>query len=96
MHQCVLRSKNYPSTQLIGREEDMKQSFFKFHPIYKERPWGNGAIARVPNHTQAPEGKKIGESWEISDRPDNESVIASGPLLTTSTVIATFSPVSKI
>jgi len=56
----------------------VKQSLFKFHPVYKERPWGDGAIARVPNHSGAPREKKIGESWELTDRDGDESVIAQG------------------
>ncbi len=78
MHQCSLGGKDYPRAQAIGKEVDMKQSVFKFQPIYKERPWGNGAISDVPNHAQAPHGKKIGESWELSDREGDESVIADG------------------
>lgn len=55
------------------------QSVFKFFPIYKERPWGGQAIAKLGAHRSLPPGQKIGESWEISDRPDDESVIENGP-----------------
>jgi len=54
------------------------QPVFKFHPIYKERPWGGQAIAGLGSHRSAPEGRKIGESWELSDRPGDESIIAEG------------------
>jgi len=54
------------------------QSVFKFHPIYKERPWGGQAIAGVGTHHHLPPGKKIGESWEISDRPGDESIVQEG------------------
>lgn len=51
-----------------------------FAPRYKERPWGAQAIARVGSHLPIPAGRHIGESWELVDRPDDESVVAEGPL----------------
>lgn len=53
------------------------QAVFKFNPIYKERIWGNCAIASLGNR-HLPKGKKIGESWEISDREGDESMIGEG------------------
>ena len=50
-----------------------------FHPIFKERVWGGREIERLYGK-QLPAGKRIGESWEISDRPGDASVIANGPL----------------
>lgn len=50
-----------------------------FHPIFKERVWGGREIHKLYKK-QLPAGKPIGESWEISDRPDDESVVANGPL----------------
>ena len=50
-----------------------------FQPIFKERIWGG----RELEHLYAkplPRGKPIGESWEISDRPGDASIIANGPL----------------
>ncbi|MGA2094412.1 MAG: type I phosphomannose isomerase catalytic subunit [Sedimentisphaerales bacterium] len=38
----------------------------KFQPIYKERIWGT------------PKGKRIGESWELADLPEDKSIIANG------------------
>lgn len=52
---------------------------FIFHPIFKERIWGGRNLERL-YHKQLPPGIPIGESWEISDRPSDESVIANGPL----------------
>jgi mannose-6-phosphate isomerase len=50
-----------------------------FQPIFKERLWGGHNLATL--YAKAlPPGQRIGESWEISDRPGNESVIARGPL----------------
>jgi mannose-6-phosphate isomerase len=48
-----------------------------FHPIFKERIWGGRAIEKLYGQ-KLPAGKPIGESWEISDRPNDESIIANG------------------
>ena len=50
-----------------------------FHPIFKERIWGGRNLERLYGKALPP-GAPIGESWEVSDRPGNESVIANGPL----------------
>src|SRR5258707_14061743 len=50
-----------------------------FHPIFKERVWGGRKLAEL-YHKPLPPGVPIGESWEISDRPGDVSVIANGPL----------------
>ena len=52
---------------------------FTFQPIFKERVWGGRAIERLYGK-KLPAGVPIGESWEISDRPGDASVIANGPL----------------
>jgi mannose-6-phosphate isomerase len=50
-----------------------------FQPIFKERIWGGRNLATFHAKALPPEGR-IGESWEISDRPGDQSVIARGPL----------------
>lgn len=50
-----------------------------FHPIFKERVWGGRELERLYGKPLPPRAP-IGESWEISDRPGNASVIANGPL----------------
>ena len=50
---------------------------YKFQPILVERLWGGIALARYGK--AIPPGKRIGESWEISDRADAQSVVANGP-----------------
>ena len=50
-----------------------------FEPIFKERVWGGRKLAELFGKALPP-GKVIGESWEISDRPEGVSVIANGPL----------------
>jgi mannose-6-phosphate isomerase len=50
-----------------------------FQPIFKERVWGGRALERLFKKHLPPK-VPIGESWEISDRPGDVSVIANGPL----------------
>ena len=49
-----------------------------FHPIFKERVWGGREIERL-YQKKLPVGVPVGESWEISDRDEAQSVIANGP-----------------
>jgi mannose-6-phosphate isomerase len=51
---------------------------FRFQPILAERVWGGQTLARYGK--AIPAGKRIGESWEISDRPEVQSLIINGPL----------------
>lgn len=48
-----------------------------FQPIFKERVWGGRELERLFAKA-LPRDKAIGESWEISDRPGDESVVANG------------------
>ncbi len=48
-----------------------------FRPIFKERVWGGRELEGLFNK-KLPPAKPIGESWEISDRPGDESVVANG------------------
>ncbi|MEI8289001.1 MAG: type I phosphomannose isomerase catalytic subunit [Verrucomicrobiota bacterium] len=50
-----------------------------FLPAFKDRIWGGCELERL-YAKKIPAGKPIGESWEISDRPGDASVIANGPL----------------
>jgi mannose-6-phosphate isomerase len=50
-----------------------------FLPIFKERVWGGRNLERL-YRKKLPPGRPIGESWEISDRPGDVSVIANGML----------------
>jgi mannose-6-phosphate isomerase len=52
---------------------------FLFQPIFQERIWG-GRNLETLYHKQLPPDVKIGESWEISDRDEAQSVIQNGPL----------------
>jgi len=50
-----------------------------FHPLFKERVWGGRQLETLFGK-KIPSGKSIGESWEVSDRPNDESVVANGKL----------------
>lgn len=52
---------------------------FTFTPHFKERVWGGRNIERLYGKPLPP-NQVIGESWEITDRPEGVSVIANGPL----------------
>lgn len=50
-----------------------------FQPIFKERVWGGRNIERLYGKALPPT-VPIGESWEISDRPGDVSIVANGAL----------------
>ena len=50
-----------------------------FEPIFIERMWG-GRRLESEFHKKLPPQKRVGESWEIVDRPEAQSVVASGQL----------------
>src|SRR5438552_10420742 len=50
-----------------------------FHPILKERVWGGRKLEELYRKPLPPR-VPIGESWEISDRPGDVSIIANGTL----------------
>jgi mannose-6-phosphate isomerase len=50
-----------------------------FEPAFKPRVWGGRTLETLYGK-QLPSAGPIGESWEISDRPGDESLIANGPL----------------
>lgn len=50
-----------------------------FRPLPKERVWG-GRRLEARWGKILPPGVPVGESWEICDRPEGQSVVAEGPL----------------
>lgn len=50
----------------------------KFQPIFMERIWGGRRIETLFGK-RLPPGVRIGESWEIVDRREAQSVVADGP-----------------
>jgi mannose-6-phosphate isomerase len=49
-----------------------------FEPIFVERMWGGRKLADLFGKNLPPK-KRIGESWEIVDRPGAQSVVMNGP-----------------
>src|SRR6266705_123949 len=50
-----------------------------FAPIFMARIWG-GRRLETDFGKKLPANKRIGESWEIVDRPEAQSVVRDGPL----------------
>lgn len=50
----------------------------QFKPIYQERVWGGRGLESFLGR-KLPGTTPIGESWEVVDRPEAQSVVASGP-----------------
>ena len=50
----------------------------QFDSIYQERVWGGRALAESFGRA-LPAGRLVGESWEIVDRPDAQSLVRGGP-----------------
>jgi mannose-6-phosphate isomerase len=50
-----------------------------FEPIFLERIWGGRRLAQQFSKNLPP-NIRIGESWEIVDRPEGQSVVRDGPL----------------
>jgi mannose-6-phosphate isomerase len=48
-----------------------------FQPLYKERVWGGRSLQATLGRVLPP-GGPIGESWEIVDRPEAQSIVSRG------------------
>ncbi len=55
------------------------RDLLRFEPLYQERVWGGRALETALNRT-LPENRPIGESWEIVDRPEAQSIVKAGHL----------------
>ncbi|HEX5177121.1 MAG TPA: type I phosphomannose isomerase catalytic subunit, partial [Chthoniobacteraceae bacterium] len=49
-----------------------------FEPLFMERAWGGRRLESAFGK-KLPPGERIGESWEIVDRPEAQSVVRQGP-----------------
>ncbi len=52
--------------------------FLQFNPIYQERVWGGRGLESFLGRKLSG-ASLIGESWELVDRPEAQSVVAGGP-----------------
>jgi len=57
----------------------MKMYPLKFQPLYKQRIWGGQKLREFFGKDKPPL-EKIGESWELTDLPNDKSVITNGEL----------------
>lgn len=53
-------------------------SLLRFKPIYQERVWGGRGLERFLKR-KLPGNAPIGESWELVDRVEAQSLVAEGP-----------------
>jgi mannose-6-phosphate isomerase len=53
------------------------QEILRFQPLYQERVWGGRAFESAFDRKLTSENP-IGESWEIVDRPEAQSVVKGG------------------
>ena len=51
-----------------------------FNPIYKERVWGGRKLGQALGKDLPGPDSPIGESWELVDLPDDQSVVREGAL----------------
>jgi mannose-6-phosphate isomerase len=56
------------------------RELLRFQPLYQERVWGGRALEAALGRT-LPSGVPIGESWEVVDRPEAQSIVESGALI---------------
>lgn len=55
------------------------RELLRFQPLYRERVWGGRALDTALGRV-LPAGDPIGESWEIVDRADAQSIVEGGTL----------------
>jgi mannose-6-phosphate isomerase len=74
---CNLQSADLKSDTRDPKSEISSPLTFK--PIFMERIWG-GRHLQSEFGKKLPPQKHIGESWEIVDRPEAQSIVRTGPL----------------
>jgi mannose-6-phosphate isomerase len=52
--------------------------FLNFKPVYQERVWGGRALEAFLGR-KLPGTAPVGESWELVDRPEAQSIVTNGP-----------------
>lgn len=55
-----------------------RADLLSFRPLYQSRVWGGRELERILHRRVGIPGP-VGESWEIVDRPEAQSVVAHGP-----------------
>jgi mannose-6-phosphate isomerase len=59
------------------RNPDRPMNPITFQPLYMPRVWGGRTLETV-YHRKLPDDQPYGESWELTDRPGEQSVVAGG------------------
>lgn len=75
-------SQKRPTNLLKSKTRNLNseiKSPLTFRPIFMERIWGARRI-ETEFGKKLPPNVKIGESWEVVDRPEAQSIVANGPL----------------
>ncbi|MEM7014258.1 MAG: type I phosphomannose isomerase catalytic subunit, partial [Verrucomicrobiota bacterium] len=65
------------SNEEIARNAPIVDEPIQFVPIYQKRAWGGRNLEDWFNR-QLPDDAPYGESWELVDRPETQSVVANG------------------
>lgn len=62
--------------RILGKTEPLDEPLI-FQPIYQERVWGGRALEKIHGR-KLPGDRPIGESWELVDRHEAQSVVRVG------------------
>jgi mannose-6-phosphate isomerase len=63
---------------MAGMGQNPRVEPIRFEPIYQERVWGGRELERVLGRSLPHPSRPYGESWEMVDRPEAQSVVAVG------------------
>lgn len=63
----------------LSMSSDTPISLLQFSPIYQERVWGGRNLSTLYGRTLPKDDAPYGESWEICDREDAQSMVLEGP-----------------
>ena len=68
----------------MGINNNSELYFLQFKPVYMQRIWGGNLLQNTLKRNDMPQlndnDEPIGESWEITDRSDAQSVVTDGAL----------------
>jgi len=78
-HAVALRRRVQRWTFAVSMLPEDLTTPLTFEPIFMERIWGGRKLAELFGKN-FPANRRIGESWEIVDRPEAQSVVADGAL----------------
>jgi mannose-6-phosphate isomerase len=79
---CGRRQNKWRFTETPYNFPELKSEIIPpltFQPIFMERVWGGRRLESEFGKNLPPQ-KRMGESWEIVDRPEAQSIVRNGPL----------------